>query len=461
MADRDVEEALDERLEEIEDSIGDEPTDAAAEMESAAAPRRFSTRRRLVAWGMLGVFALALAYPFFVSPRVRYVFSSVPQIRARDVARAPRTTIPPEALAAAQDIVRKEVRRSGFPGAALAVGERGRVLVETGMGRTRWGRLAPPVDADETLYDLASLTKVVGTTAAVMALVDDGKMSLDDRVSKYLPHFTGGGREKVTIRHLLTHTAGLPAAVPVADEGNAGDRLFDLVAHVELISEPGDDVLYSDVGFVILGLAAANAAHRPLGAYVRDRVWRPLGMLKTRFEPGLGCSVCAPTLTLEDGTPFAGRTNDPFSRELGGITGNAGLFSTGHDVARFAAMMANGGALDGVRIFRESTVRAFMTVQPGAGLRALGWEAFCREGTQPDHKPCKTPPYAIGHTGYTGTSIWIDPRRGIWVVLLSNRTYLPKAPNHIRKVRRQLFNVVTGNAPIPVGAETDTSAERR
>jgi CubicO group peptidase (beta-lactamase class C family) len=181
-------------------------------------------------------------------------------------------------------------------------------------------------------------------------------------------------------------------------------------------------------------------------------------MLHTRFEPGIGCSVCAPTLTLEDGTPFAGKTNDPFSRELGGITGNAGLFSTAHDLGRFAAMLANGGRLGGVRIVKEATLREFTRPQPGAGTRGLGFEVFCREGTVPDEKPCKTP-YAFGHTGYTGTSIWIDPSRGIWVVLLSNRTYLPRAENHIRLIRRRLFNLVTGIAPPPPTAPVDTTAE--
>ncbi|MBV9110402.1 MAG: beta-lactamase family protein [Gemmatimonadetes bacterium] len=427
--------------------------------DEAPALRRFSTRRKVVAVAMLFCFAAALAYPFLFWPRVRYFFSTVPQMPGRDVAdEAPQTVVAPAALATARTIVEKEVRRGAFPGAALAVGVKGRVVMETGVGRTGWGRLAAPVDVDATLYDLASLTKIVGTTAAVMALVDDGKMSLDDRVSRYLPHFTGGGREKVTVRQLLTHTAGLPAAVPV-EGASPGDRLFNLVAHVKLIAEPGENVLYSDVGFVILGLAASNAAHEPLGSYLRKRVWAPLGMTETRFEPGRPCDACAPTLTLDDGTPFAGETNDPFSRKLGGITGNAGLFSTGHDVARFAAMIANGGELDGVRVIRASTLAAFMRPQPGAGLRGLGFEAFCREGTQPDQKPCKTAPYAYGHTGYTGTSMWIDPERGIWVVLLANRTYLPRAPNHIRKVRRDLFNTVTGFVPPPVPADTADTAE--
>lgn len=454
MGDREVDEEIEDGLELPFQDLADE-----ADAEPAVPPR-FSTRRRIVAWAMLAVFAAALAYPFVFWPRVRYFFSAVPEIRSRDLAAAPQTVIPAGALAAAERIVQNEVRRGGFPGAALAVGVRGRIVLETGIGRTRWGRLAPPVDADQTLYDLASLTKVVGTTTAVMLLVDDGKMSLDDRVSRFLPHFTGGGREKVTIRQLLTHTAGLPAAVPLQGS-SSGDRLWNLVTHVELISEPGDDVLYSDVGFVLLGLAASNAAHQPLRTYLWKRVWQPLGMAHTQFEPGFPCDSCAPTLTLEDGTPFGGKTNDPFSRELGGVTGNAGLFSTGHDMARFAAMIANGGALDGVRIVKESTVRQFVQPQPGAGLRGLGYEVFCREGTQPDQKPCKTAPLSYGHTGYTGTSMWIDPQRGIWVVLLANRTYLPRAPNHIRKVRRDLFNVVTGNAPVPPTETIDTSAERR
>ena len=425
-----------------------------------AGPPRVSLRRRVVAWTMLACFSLALASPFVVSRRLRSVFRAVPEERSRDVAAAASRVVPPERLAAAEGVVRDEVARQGFPGASLAIGVRGTTLLESGLGRTRWGRLAPPVDADETLYDLASLTKAVATTTAVMILVDDGKMRLDDPVSRWLPHFTGRGREKVTIRHLLTHTSGLPAAMPVRDFGSAGDRLYRVVASVDLRGEPGEYVNYSDVGFVILGLAASRAAGQPLPAFLRKRVWEPLGMAHTRYEPGIDCAVCAPTLTLDDGTPFAGKTNDPFSRELGGITGNAGLFSTAHDLGRFAAMLANGGELGGVRIVREATLREFSQPQPGAGTRGLGFEVFCREGTVPDARGCKTP-YAFGHTGYTGTSMWIDPSRGIWVVLLSNRTYLPKAPNHIRTVRRRLFNLATGITAPPPTAPVDTSPERQ
>jgi CubicO group peptidase (beta-lactamase class C family) len=403
---------------------------------------------------MLAAFVAALAWPFFTVPRLRYAFRAVPRIQSRSLADIRPVTA---ALSGAERVVQKEVRRQGFPGAALAIGVRDTVLLDVGFGRTRWGRLAPPVDPDRTLYDLASLTKLVATTTAVMVLVDDGRMRLDDPVAKFLPAFTGGGREKVTIRQLLTHTSGLTASAKL--EGSTpGDRLYNVVAHTRLIAGPGEDVLYSDAGFAILGLAVSSAARQPLPAFLRQRVWEPLGMRHTRFQPGIPCDSCAPTLTLDDGTPFAGKTNDPFARELGGITGNAGLFSTAADVARWAAMIANGGELNGVRIVRAETVRRFEQLQPGAGTRALGIEWFCAEGTVPDSQGCKEP-YAFGHTGYTGTSVWIEPGRGTWVVLLSNRTYMPRAPNRIRKVRRDLYNVVTGRAPAPPPVPADTAPE--
>jgi CubicO group peptidase (beta-lactamase class C family) len=181
-------------------------------------------------------------------------------------------------------------------------------------------------------------------------------------------------------------------------------------------------------------------------------------MASTRFEPGNGCGECAPTLSLKDGTPFRGETNDPISRKFGGATGNAGLFSTAHDLARFAAMIANEGEVDGVRVLKSATVREFVRAQPGAGTRGLGWEVFCREGTVPDAKGCKEP-YAYGHTGYTGTSLWIG-KRGVWVVLLTNRTYNPRASNRLQVVRRRLFNVVSGETSKPLPASETTEVER-
>jgi CubicO group peptidase (beta-lactamase class C family) len=444
--------AYDRRDEQYEEPAG-EPLGV------APAPPRFSTRRRIVAGGLLACFLLALAYPFYASTRVRYFFRAVPVIAGAHAGVKASAYFAPGVLDSAEAIVQHEVRRGGFPGGALAVGVRGQEAMEVGVGRIGWGRLASPVDADETMYDLASLTKVLGTTTAVMLLVDDGKIRLDDPVKKYLPAFSGHGRDSVTIRHLLTHTAGLPAGTKLVGP-TPGDRLEHLIETVPVMWKPGTQVLYSDLGFIILGQVAVRAAGMSIPKFLQQRVWGPLGMAHTRYQPGKACDVCAPTLTLGDGSPFAGETNDPTSRELGGVTGNAGLFSTAHDVARYAAMIANGGELDGRRIISEATLREFTHAQPHAGTRGLGFEVFCQEGTVPDQHACKTP-YAYGHTGYTGTSMWIDPHRGIWVVLLTNRTYLPKAPNRIRVIRRRLFNLVTGTVVAPAKVESDTAPERR
>ncbi|HEX8696333.1 MAG TPA: serine hydrolase domain-containing protein [Longimicrobium sp.] len=418
-------------------------------------PRRYSWRQRAVAALLAISFLLLLAWPFFLSGRVRWLLTPVPRLAGAHA--TPPVDLRAEDLRRAEEIVFGEVEREAFPGAALAVGQRSAIVLERGYGRTGWTRFALPVDPDRTLYDLSSLTKVVATTAAVMVLVDDGRMRLDDPLQRWLPTFRGGGREKITVRQVLTHTSGLPAAVLDLGEGTPRQRLERLIATVELVDEPGAEVLYSDAGFVLLGEAAARAAGEPLPAFLRRRVWGPLGMSSTRYQPGLICRVCAPTLSLRDGRPFAGKTNDPFARELGGATGNAGLFSTAHDVARFVAMLANGGELDGVRVVRASTLAQFTRPGPRTGTRALGFEVFCREGTVPNHVPCRTEPYAYGHTGYTGTSFWIDPKSGAWVVLLTNRTYLPRAPNRIRLVRRRLFDTATGQGPAPDSARTDST----
>jgi CubicO group peptidase (beta-lactamase class C family) len=408
---------------------------------------------------VLSFVALAVVRPYIYLMQVPHVrIRHIGEVLGR-VAGVSTAYLPPALLDSAEAVVDAQVRRGAFPGAAMAVGVPGRVVVEVGIGRVGWEKGAALADADETLYDLASLTKVIGTTAAVMALVDDGKMRLDDPVHRYLPQFTGEGREKVTIRHLLTHTSGIAPGALVRGDTPA-ERLRWWLANAPVYDTPGTKVQYSDGGFMILGAAAAAAAGQSEAAYLRRRIYGPLEMSATAWEPGQGCQACAPTLSLKDGTPFRGETNDPLSRKFGGRTGNAGLFSTAHDLGRFAAMVAGGGELDGVRVLREETVRQFTRPQPGAGTRGLGWEVFCREGTVPDARGCRLP-YAYGHTGYTGTSLWIDMYRGIWVVLLTNRTYDPRASNQLQAVRRRIFNVLTGSAPPPAQAPEDTTDDER
>lgn len=339
------------------------------------------------------------------------------------------------ALTHAADAVRDEIARGSFPGASLAAGRWGRVVLEEGFGRTGAGE--GMVDPDRTVYDLASLTKVVGTTTAVMLLVEDGRMSLDDPVQAYLPEFTGAGKERVTIRDLLTHTAGLPAGATIS--AATPEEALQRVLRLPLTGAPGLRVEYSDVGFVVLFAAAERAAGEPLYRLLDRRVFAPLQMHSTTWIMGEGCLRCAGT-SRNQGSAFRGRVHDPIARRLGGLAGNAGLFSTAHDLARFAAMLANGGELEGVRVLRASTIRDFTRRQPGSGTRALGWDTPGAPGT--GASGARVSARSFGHTGFTGTSIWIDPDRGTWVVLLANRTY-EDVPNRMQALRRSVHDRVT------------------
>jgi CubicO group peptidase (beta-lactamase class C family) len=355
----------------------------------------------------------------------------VPTVRAEAV--IPKLDRRP--LEGALNAVRAEVKRGAFPGAALALGRGSRAEVVEGVGSTAWK--GETVDAERTVYDLASLTKVVSTTTAAMLLYEEGRLDLDAPVSRYLPEFTG--RDRVTIRHLLAHTAGFPAgATPRGATPEA--RLASIIA-TPLNREPGESPVYSDVGFVVLFAALERAAGEPVPALLERRVWKPLGMKATRYTPGEDCARCAPTYRLASGKSVAGIVHDPTARSLGGVAGNAGLFSTAADLSRYAAMLASGGALEGVRVLKTETIDTFAVRQDGARERALGWETPKSDGTGPVGRTMSG--RAFGHTGFTGTSLWVDPAHQTWAVLLSNRVYDTSGPNRIQKLRRTVHAFVT------------------
>lgn len=335
-------------------------------------------------------------------------------------------------LLRAEQAVYDEIRRGGFPGAAIAAGRGSRVVLEQGLGRVGWDPFDTKVDADATVYDLASLTKVIATTTVAMLLVEDGKLDLDAPVSRYLPEFSGPGKHRVTVRHLLTHTSGLPAGADIW--ASTHDAALGRAIRTPLQREAGARVEYSDIGFVTLWAVEERAAGEPLWKLLDRRVFGPLGMRSTTFLPGEGCARCAPTGRRADGSPLRGLVHDPTARQLGGIAGNAGLFSTAHDLARFAAMLANEGELDSVRVLKAETIRHFTQRQVGAETRALGWDtpAGGARGAAGERLSAR----AFGHTGFTGTSLWVDPARGTWAVLLANRTFEPRASNRIQALRR-------------------------
>jgi len=339
----------------------------------------------------------------------------------------------PSRLVQAGTAVRNELRRGAFPGATLVIGRGSQVVHEEGFGAMYPGGRS--VNPRATLYDLASLTKVLATTAAVMLMVEDGRMDLDAPVARYLPEFTGGAKGRVTMRHLLTHTSGLPAAIalPIGPP----DAGFRRIVATPLRNPPGERVVYSDVGPVVLLAAVERVAGESADALLARRIFHPLGMQSITFRPDMPCVTCAPTAR-----NIQGRVHDPISRRLGGVAGNAGLFATASDVGRFAAMLAGGGELEGVRVFREETIREFTSRQPRSGTRALGWDT-----ANPRGRAGAGGERMFGHTGFTGTSLWVDPGRGTWAVLLTNRTFTP-GPSRMQALRRTVNDRVAEAADL-------------
>ena len=326
-------------------------------------------------------------------------------------------------LAKIDHVVERGIAAGGYPGASVVVGRRGAAVMEKGFGRLNWSSSSPAVSADRTIYDLASLTKVVGTTTALMVLFDQGKIGLDDPVQKYVPGFTGGAKDRVTVRMLLEHRSGLPAGRDLWRLAHSPQEARDLVIATNLVCDPGHCYEYSDLGADMLGFVVEAASGQRLDQFLATNVFKPLHMDDTFFTPADSLrSRIAPTeVTPPRGYPIQGEVHDENAFALGGVAGHAGLFSTAYDLAIFAQMMLNGGIYNGTRVVSDSTVALFTT--RAAGTRALGWDTCGGSGS------CGSffVSVAFVHTGFTGTSLWIDPNRDMFVVLLTNRVYEARA----------------------------------
>jgi CubicO group peptidase (beta-lactamase class C family) len=327
-----------------------------------------------------------------------------------------------ERLAAVDRAVLRGIEVGGFPGASVVVGRRGYAVIKRGYGSLSWAGDSPAVD-EKTIYDLASLTKVIATTTAVMVLYDEGKIDLDAPVRSYVPAFSGGGKERVTVRHLLTHRSGLPAGRDLWRSASSPAEARRQVLETPIYCRPGDCFEYSDLGADVLGFIVEAVSGQRLDSFLDTRVFGPLGMTDTHFRPEASLrSRIAPTeVTPPRGYPLRGEVHDENAYALGGIAGHAGLFSTAADLSVFAQMLLNGGQYNGVRVVADSTVKLF--TRRAAGTRALGWDTCDGNGGCGAMMGAD----AYGHTGYTGTSIWIDPERDMFVVLLTNRVHASRA----------------------------------
>lgn len=356
-------------------------------------------------------------------------------------------------LEAVDRVVERGVQAAGFPGAAVVIGRRDATVLSRGYGTLDWPPASTAVSPDRTLYDLASLTKVVATTTAVMVLYDEHRISLDAPVSRYVPAFSHGAKRRVTVRELLEHRSGLPAGRNLAQLAHSPARARTLVLATPLEYDPGSAQLYSDVGMDVLGFVVEAVAHQPLDQFVHRRVFAPLGMTSTTFRPSAALRRrAAPTeRNSPRGHPLKGEVHDGDAYALGGVAGHAGLFSTASDLARFAQMLLDGGTLDGRRIISDSTVAQF--THRSAGWRALGWDTCSGGASCGQHMSER----AFGHTGFTGTSLWIDPDRGLYVIVLAN--WLHERPDGLTPPVAILADVRADVADIATLAADSARAE--
>lgn len=314
-----------------------------------------------------------------------------------------------------------------FPGAVVLISRDGMVRKRAAYGYavlyrdSTERRPDPGAMSIDTIFDLASLTKVVATTTAILQLAEAGKLALDEPVAAYLDGFAGADKRHITVRHLLTHTGGLPADRPLYKQFHDAASIIAAVGEVCVVSPPGVQVLYSDLGFIALGAIVATVTGLALDRYTAAHIFEPLGLRHTRYLPP---DEWRPRIAATEYQPDRGlvwgNVHDEKAAAMGGVAGHAGLFSTADDLAVFTAMLLGEGSYGAAQILRPQTVREMFATQTGTltPSRGLGW--LCDD---PSFMGALASPRTVGHTGFTGTSIVLDRDRRLSVILLTNRVH--------------------------------------
>ncbi|HEX6104581.1 MAG TPA: serine hydrolase domain-containing protein [Gemmatimonadales bacterium] len=332
--------------------------------------------------------------------------------------------------------VREGIRRGLYPGAVVVIGRRDSVLYTRGYGHYTWNPASPTPDIDSTLWDIASITKVVATAATAMRLVDQGRLDLDAPVRRYLPRFSSGLKNQVTVRMLLDHTSGLKSYVPIYQRARRSRaRATDLLYAQPLLRAPGDSAEYSDLNALLLGLVIEKVAGTRLDKAAEAEVFTPLGMGQTLYRPPVRLRRRIVPSGMWRGKPVSGDVNDQNAVVFGGVAGHAGLFSTAADLAVFAQAWLRGGAGPHGPWVSKETVDLFLTRGPRSGTRVLGWDTPDLGGEEPSIYGTLISPSAFGHTGFTGTELWIDPAHDLFLVFLTNRAFDPKIRDSLKELK--------------------------
>jgi beta-glucosidase-like glycosyl hydrolase/CubicO group peptidase (beta-lactamase class C family) len=348
----------------------------------------------------------------------------------------------PSRLALVDSLMEKAIADSVFPGAQLAIMKNGALVFNASYGNQQYSPKSQPVTRS-TLYDLASVTKVIATTPAIMRLVEEGLISLDTTVASYLPEFANHGKERITVRNLLLHNGGLPAFKRLYLTCTSTAQALDSVFQTEMVYPTGDSTVYSDFDFILLGKIVERVSGLTLDRFVDSVFYRPLGMARTMFTPPSRLiREIAPTEfdSVYRHTLVQGVVHDENAHLLGGVSGHAGLFSSASDLAVFMQMILNSGTYGGKRYISGGTIEEFTRRQSSGSSRALGWDTKSEKGYSSAGSIFGS--RSFGHTGFTGTSVWVDPERKMCVILLTNRVFPTRANGTIIQFRPRLHDTV-------------------
>jgi CubicO group peptidase (beta-lactamase class C family) len=341
----------------------------------------------------------------------------------------------PQHLAAIDTAIHDAIQQRQTPGCVIWI-ERDQTIYRKAYGLRALEPKPEPISED-TIYDAASLTKVLATAPAIALLIERGKLDLDSPVNTYLPEFTGEGRETITLRHLATHTSGLRPGISREPPWSGYNQGIERALAEKPTDPPGTVFRYSDINFILLGEVVHRVSHMPLNEFCRKYVYHPLLMRDTGFKPSSRKrGRIAPTEPGDQGM-LRGIVHDPTSRLMGGVSGHAGLFTTAADIARFARMMLNRGVLNDVRVFKPETVALMTRIQSPDQVKAkrgLGWD-IDSDYSRPRGE--LFPLGSYGHTGWTGTCLWIDPSSNAFWIFLSNRNH-PDGKGNVLALQRVL-----------------------
>jgi len=331
---------------------------------------------------------------------------------------------------------------SVFPGAVLLFGIDDQVLYNKACGHFTYDKNSKKTSTN-SIFDLASVSKVVGTTTAAMLLVDKKKLSLDDLVITYLPKFNNNGKEIITIKNLLLHNAGLAPFKKYYDNFSTADEVINDIMNLPLVYPVGKTYVYSDLGMITLQKVIEKISDQPMDKFLEENLFSMLNMNNTMYNPPNAIkNDCVPT-ELDDFWRMRllqGEVHDERAYLLNGVAGHAGLFSTSEDLSKFVLMLLNDGEFQNQQIIDAKIIDVWTTKQSEQSDRALGWDTKSMEGYS--SAGTKFSKYSFGHTGYTGTSIWVDKKTNLFVILLSNRVHPTRANKKISKLRPKLHDAI-------------------